>query len=162
MGLRIEESATRKQARIDSGDETVVGVNKYKLEEEEQIEVLAIDNNAVREGQVARLVATREGRDPAAADAALAALRESAGLVESTGNGDHPANLLALAVDAARARCTVGEISDALEEVWGRHEPRNDVVRGAYSSAYSGADAEAAKDEFSRVVGLVDGFAERA
>lgn len=134
--LRIEESAAKKQARIDSQQEVIVGVNKYKLEKEDLVDVLAIDNKRVREGQVNRLNQIRATRDEAACQAALAALTESARLNESTSDGDHPQNLLKLAIDAARLRCTLGEISDALEEHWGRYIPSSKVVQGAYRQEF--------------------------
>jgi methylmalonyl-CoA mutase len=129
--LRIEESAARRQARIDSGQETIVGVNKYRLEKETAVDVLSIDNTNVRNAQIKRLEEVRAKRDPAAVQRALNALTESA----KTGEG----NLLALSIDASRARCTVGEISDALEQVWGRHTPVSRVISGAYKSEYGSA-----------------------
>ncbi len=133
----IEESATRKQARIDTVEDVVVGVNKYRLPGEENVDVLKIDNGKVRRGQIERIERTKAGRDPVAARACLEALTASARLTgESTSAGSHPQNLLALAVDAARARCTVGEISDALEEAWGRHVPSTSVVQGAYKATF--------------------------
>ncbi|HEY7939377.1 MAG TPA: methylmalonyl-CoA mutase, partial [Acidimicrobiales bacterium] len=110
--LRIEEAAARRQARVDRGDEAVVGVNKYRVEHPDMVDVLDIDNTKVREGQIARLHQVRADRDDAVCKAALEALTEGA-------RGS--ANLLALCVDAARARATVGEISDAMEAVFGRH-----------------------------------------
>ncbi|OZJ03032.1 Methylmalonyl-CoA mutase, mitochondrial [Bifiguratus adelaidae] len=130
--LRIEESAAKRQARIDSGQETIVGVNKYRLEKEDEIEVLAIDNTAVRTSQIARINRIRETRDARKASACLEALTECA----RTNQG----NLLELAIEAAKARCTVGEISDALEKVWGRHSPSSRVVSGAYKSEYGDHD----------------------
>jgi len=127
--LRIEEAAARKQARIDRGEEVVVGVNKYKLAEEDEIDVLDIDNKAVREAQIARLQRVRGERDAAACQAALDALTEGC-------KGD--ANLLELAVDAARARATVGEISDAMEKVFDRHKAEIRSVTGVYGAAYEG------------------------
>jgi methylmalonyl-CoA mutase len=121
--LRIEEAAARKQARIDTGQDVIVGVNKYRMAEQAAVDVLRIDNTAVREQQVARLIKVKAGRNEAAAQAALSKLRTSAGLDDSTGSGKHPMNLLRLAVDAARVRCTLGEISDALRSVWGEHKP---------------------------------------
>merc|ERR1711865_972387 len=115
--LRIEESATRKQARIDSGQETIVGVNKYMTENEEQVEVLSIDNTQVRQSQVDRLDRIRAERDEAAVEACLEKLRDSAAETSPTSGGEK--NLLGLAVEAARCRATVGEISSALEDVWG-------------------------------------------
>jgi methylmalonyl-CoA mutase len=126
--LRIEEAAALRQARIDRGEEVIVGVNKYQLEVEPEIDVLDIDNSAVRESQVARLQQVRSARDSDACQQALDALTEAA----KTGEG----NLLALAVDAARARATVGEISDVLESEWGRHKAIQRSISGVYSSAY--------------------------
>jgi methylmalonyl-CoA mutase len=124
--LRIEESATKKQARIDSREETIVGVNKYRVADgdAEAVEVLTIDNTTVRKKQIARIESTKAGRNEGTAQTCLALLKESAMLMESTGSGSHPMNLLHLAVNAARARCTVGEISSALEAIWGRHIPK--------------------------------------
>ena len=127
--LEIEEAAARKQARIDKVEEVVVGVNKYKLENEDDIDILEVDNAKVREAQIARLKQIRATRDEAKTQETLKALTEGA-----RGNG----NLLALAVDAARARATVGEISDAMEEVFGRHRAEVKTVSGVYSQAYEG------------------------
>ena len=124
--LRIEEAAARKQARIDGGTDKIIGVNLFpNLDEEEHLETLAVDNAAVRASQVARLQNVKANRDEAAARAALQALTVGA-------EGD--ANLLELAVVAARARCTLGEISDALEAVFGRYRATGQIVSGAYSS----------------------------
>ncbi len=146
--LRIEEAAARRQARIDRGEEVVVGVNKYRVDNPELVDVLDIDNTKVREAQIARLQAVRAGRDDAACQAALAALTEGA-----RGN----ANLLALCVDAARARATVGEISDAMEIVFGRHRAEVRSISGVYGQAYEGDDAFAAIqhdiDEFAAAEG---------
>jgi len=125
----IETAAAARQARVDKGDDVIVGVNKYRLAEEDRIETLDIDNVAVREGQIARLKTLRANRDEAACRAALAALTEGA-----KGNG----NLLALAVDAARARASLGEISDAMEAVFGRYGTQPVPVTGIYGSAYAG------------------------
>ncbi len=128
--LRIEEAAALRQARIDRGEEVIVGVNKYQLEVEPDVDVLDIDNSAVRESQVARLAKVRSSRDSQVCQQTLDALTQAA----KTGEG----NLLALAVDAARARATVGEISDALESQWGRHKAMQRSISGVYSSAYQG------------------------
>ncbi|HEV7370359.1 methylmalonyl-CoA mutase [Arenibaculum sp.] len=144
--LKIEEAAARKQARIDRGEEVLVGVNKYRPERTETVEVLDIDNTRVREGQVARLQALRAGRDQGAVDAALAALKEAA----ASGEG----NLLDLSVQATRVRATVGEISDALEAVFGRHKAVIRSVSGVYGAAYQG------DDDFRRIQGEVEAFAE--
>jgi methylmalonyl-CoA mutase len=125
--LRIEESAARRQAAIDRGDETVVGVNKYRLENEPPVDVRDIDNTEVLEKQLAGLATVRATRDPAKLDAALEALRKGA-----AGDG----NLLALSVDAARARATVGEISQAMEDVFGRHRATIRTLSGVWGSAY--------------------------
>jgi len=126
--LKIEECAARRQARIDSGSETIVGVNKYKLSTEEMVDVLAIDNRMVLDAQLSRLAATKASRDQTAVDDCLAALTKCG----QTGEG----NLMALAIEASRARCTVGEISDALEKAWGRHVAQDRLVSGAYKTEY--------------------------
>ena len=159
--LRIEESAARKQARIDSGQETIVGVNKYRLKDEQRIDVLSIDNTAVRESQVARLNKIRATRDEAACRAALAKLTHAAGLSESTSKGDHPMNLVKLSVDCARLRCTLGEISDALEVKWGRHVPKSSVVQGAYRQEYAGGEKGEGDKAFAEACKRVEGFADR-
>jgi methylmalonyl-CoA mutase len=128
--LRIEEAAARTQARIDSGQQTIVGLNKYRPTTAEQIDVLKVDNTAVREAQVASLKRLRAERDGARVNAALRALTEAA----RQGAG----NLLELAVDAARAQATVGEISLALEKVFGRYEAPVRVVRGVYAADLGG------------------------
>ncbi|MGZ4726430.1 MAG: methylmalonyl-CoA mutase [Acidimicrobiales bacterium] len=127
--LRIEESAARRQARVDRGDDVVVGVNKYVPDDVEMVDVLSIDNTKVREGQIAKLEQVRANRDDEACNAALAALAEGA-------RGDD--NLLALAIEAARARATVGEISDAMEDVFGRHRAETRTLSGVYGAAYQG------------------------
>ena len=123
---KILESATKRQARIDSGGETIVGVNKYRLAHEDPVEVRKIDNSAVREQQVARINHIKATRDAAKVQAALADLTNAA----KTGSG----NLLDLSVKAAKLRATLGEISTALETVYGRYSPKDDLVSGAYSS----------------------------
>jgi methylmalonyl-CoA mutase len=128
--LRIEESAARRQARIDRGEETIVGVNKYRPDTAEKIDILDVDNTKVRERQVARLTALRAKRDETACRAALDALTSAA----QNGQG----NLLELAIVATRARATVGEISDALEKVFTRHRAVIRSVTGIYGSAYAG------------------------
>lgn len=144
--LRIEEAAALRQARIDRGEEVIVGVNKYQLEVEPEVDVLDIDNSAVRESQVARLKQVRSSRDTDTCQQALEALTEAA----KSGEG----NLLALAVDAARARATVGEISDALESQWGRHKAQQRSINGVYGSAYEGDKA------FMNIKNKVEAFAE--
>jgi len=142
--LRIEESAARRQARIDRGDEVVVGVNRYVVDDPEQVDVLDIDNRAVLAQQVAKLERVRAERDEAACEKALNALREGAA-------GD--ANLLDLCVDAARARATVGEMSDAMEAVFGRHSAQVRTLQGVYGQGYED------DDDFAAVVADVDAFA---
>ncbi len=129
--LKIEASAAEKQARIDSGRDVIVGVNKYKLAKEDPIEILEVDNHAVRENQIRRLTALRAGRDGQAVKACLDALSAAA----ETGTG----NLLDLSIRAIRARATVGEVSDALEKVWGRHRADTQKVTGVYAAAYDSA-----------------------
>ena len=143
--LRIEEAAALRQARIDRGDEVIVGVNKYQPASEPEIDVLSIDNSAVRDSQIRRLQRVRAERDEAACDQALAALTEAA----ETGSG----NLLALAVDAARQRATVGEISDALEKCYSRHRAVTRSISGVYGSAYEGDEA------FAKIRAEVEQFA---
>ena len=127
--LRIEESAAKRQAAIDRGDEVIVGVNKYKLAKQDPIDILDIDNMKVRDAQIARLKATRAARDEAQVKAALA---------ELTARAEKGGNLLAAAVDAARARASVGEISDAMEKVFGRHRAEVKTLAGVYGAAYEG------------------------
>jgi len=146
--LRIERAAALRQARIDRGEEVIVGVNKYQLAEEPDIEILNIDNTAVRESQVARLKKTRTERDNEACQKALDALTEAA----KTGRG----NLLTLSVDAARARATVGEISSALEKEWGRHQAETRTISGVYGSAYEG------DEDFAAIQAGVEAFATEA
>ena len=124
--LRIEESAAKKQAAIDSGRDVIVGVNKYRLAKEDPLDVLDIDNSAVREGQIARLQKIRATRDEAACRQALAAI------TRACENKDE--NLLGLCVEASRQRASVGEISDAMEKVFGRHRAEIKLVSGAYGS----------------------------
>ena len=126
--LRIEEAAAKKQARIDRGDDVIVGVNKYQLQEEEDVDILQIDNDAVRESQLARLASIRESRDETAVEAILEDIYQSA----VSGEG----NLLALAIEATRRRATVGEISFAMEREFGRFNAQSQTVSGVYGSAF--------------------------
>ncbi|MDX2199460.1 MAG: methylmalonyl-CoA mutase [Phycisphaerae bacterium] len=131
--LRIEEAAARTQARLDAGTQTLVGVNRFQPREDAAIDVLKIDNTAVREAQCARLRELRAGRDAGAVKRALAALSGAA--------RDRSGNLLALAIEAVRARATVGEVSQALEEVFGRHEAVVQTTRGVYAAEAGAGDA---------------------
>ncbi len=124
----IEEAATRRQAAVDKGEEVIVGVNKYRLDTEEELEILAIDNAAVRAAQIARIEDTKRRRDGVTVQAALKVLEE----VANSGNG----NLLAAAIEAARARATVGEISDAMRRAFGDHAAEPEVIRDVYGQAY--------------------------
>ena len=143
--MKVEECAADKQARIDSGKDVIVGVNKYKLDKQDPIDTLDIDNHAVRESQLARLKKIRETRDQSAVDGALAALTECA----KTGQG----NLLDLAIKAVRVRATVGEISDALEAEWGRYRANPQAVSGVYAAVVEGQDDwKALKAEIDRFV----------
>jgi methylmalonyl-CoA mutase len=143
--MRIEEAAARTQARIDAGRQTVVGVNKYVLDEEEDLDVLKVDNSSVRAQQIEKLNRLRAERDSAEVESKLNALTNAA----SSGEG----NLLALAVEAARAKCTVGEISDALEKVYGRHQATIRAISGVYSNEVGAMD-----ESFAKVRKLVDDF----
>ena len=144
--MRIEEAATRTQGRIDSGSQTIVGVNKYRTQDEEDLEILKVDNSEVRAAQVERLRKLRAMRDESRVRPALQALTRSA----ESGEG----NLLALALEAARARASVGEISAALEQVWGRHEAAIRSVTGVYSSEVGESQ------ELKRVLERTAAFAE--
>ncbi|HET6877120.1 MAG TPA: methylmalonyl-CoA mutase [Jatrophihabitans sp.] len=151
--LRIEEAAARTQARIDSGRQPVIGVNKYRLPEEEVVDVLKIDNADVRRQQAEKLRRLREERDDDATAAALDALTKAA---DTTTRGPEH-NLLALAIDAARAKATVGEISDALEKVWGRHRATIRTISGIYREEAGAVElveqARAATDAFAEAQG---------
>jgi methylmalonyl-CoA mutase len=142
--LRIEEAAARRQARVDRGEDVIVGVNRFEPEHEDHVPVREIDNSAVRAQQIARLKDVKAKRDPAKVNDALEALTEGA-----RGN----ANLLELAVEAARARATVGEISDAMEKIFGRHRADVRAISGVYGSAYQG------DNEYAALMGEVEAFA---
>jgi methylmalonyl-CoA mutase len=145
--LRIEEAAAKKQARIDRGDDVIVGVNKYTLEEEDEVDVLEIDNQAVRESQLARLASIREARDEGAVEAILEDIYQCA----VSGEG----NLLALAVEAMRRRATVGEISFAMEREFGRFNAQAQTVSGVYGSAFS------EDEDWQGISKDIDGFVEQ-
>lgn len=144
--MRIEEAATRKQARIDAGKDVIVGVNRFVTETEDNFEVREVDNQAVLASQKARLVTLKKNRDQSAVDAALADLATAA----KTGKG----NLLTLAVVAARARATLGEISDALETAFGRYQPVTRAVSGVYAKEVM------TESSFKEVTDLADRFAQ--
>src|SRR3954447_17516148 len=145
---RIEEASAERAAKVDRGETVIVGVNRYRLQDEAPIDILEVDNDKVRTGQIARIEQVRGGRDEEKCRAALAALRDGAG-------GDE--NLLALAVEAARAHATLGEISFALEEAWGRYDTVPTPVKGIYGAAYEGdprwAQAEAGVGAVERRLG---------
>jgi methylmalonyl-CoA mutase len=143
--LRIEEAAAKTQARIDAGAQTIVGVNRYRTEREAEIEILTVDNSAVRARQIEKLKRLRAERDPKAVEDALAALTRTA----AGGNG----NLLALAIDAARTKASVGEISAALEKVWGRHRAETHAISGVYRK-----EAGAMANAVARVQRLAEAF----
>lgn len=159
--LRIEESATKKQARIDTGEDIVVGVNKYRLEKQDEVDLLVIDNTKVRASQIERIKKTKASRDEKKAQEALSNLAKSAALTESTGPGKNTQNLLKLSVEAARARATLGEISSALESVWGRHVANNQVVQGAYSATYNAHANDSYDMEYKAVLKAVSDFAQK-
>ena len=139
----------------------MVGVNKYRLKNPDDVPVRSIDNSSVRLSQIERLQKLRSSRDEKRVTAALKELEASANLQESTSAGSHPQNLLRLAVEAARARATLGEISDALEAKWGRHVADSRVVQGAYSAAFTKGSASAAEKEYADVLKAVDDFSAR-
>ena len=143
--LRIEESAATRQAMIDKGDEVIVGVNKYRKDKEDPIDILDVDNVAVRESQIKRLADMRASRDQAACDAALAELERRA---------REGGNILEAAVEASRARASVGEISTAMENVFGRHRAEVKTLAGVYGAAYEGDEG------FAAIQKSVEGFAE--
>ena len=145
--MRIEEASARRQAHIDSGSETIVGLNRYQLEKEEPIDILEVDNQVVRQQQLERLEKLRAERNNDDVRRALEVLTKCA----ETGEG----NLLDLSVKAARVRASLGEISDALEKVWGRHVANNKTITGIYNSEYSEVDA------LTEVCRMTDKFAER-
>ncbi|MCF8356372.1 MAG: methylmalonyl-CoA mutase, partial [Melioribacteraceae bacterium] len=147
--MRIEEAAARRQARIDSGTETIVGINKYRLDKEDPIEILEVDNAAVRISQIRRLNDTKSKRNESEVRKCLEAISNSA----ETGEG----NLLDLSVKAARVRATLGEISTAIEKVSGRYQAVTRTISGVYSSEYSGSD----DDVMNKVRKMTDDFAER-
>jgi len=144
--MRIEEAAARRQAHIDSGAETIVGVNKYRLDKEAPIDILEVDNTSVREAQIRRLAELRKHRDQSKVDACLAAITKAA----ETGEG----NLLALSVEAARARATLGEISDAMEKKFGRHKATIRTISNVYGSEYAN------KSEVDEIRAMTDAFEE--
>ncbi|NCF19697.1 MAG: methylmalonyl-CoA mutase [Haliea sp.] len=145
--LRIEEAAARKQARIDRGDDVIVGVNKYPLENEEEVEILEIDNQAVREAQLSRLADIRESRDESAVEAILEEIYQCA----VSGEG----NLLALSIEATRRRATVGEISYAMEREFGRFKAQAQTVSGIYGSAFE------EDEDWQQISGDIEAFVEQ-
>ncbi|MCE4536473.1 methylmalonyl-CoA mutase [Pelomonas sp. P7] len=145
--LKIEASAAEKQARIDSGEDVIVGVNKYKLAKEDPVEILEVDNVKVREAQIERLQRIKATRDAAAVQTALGALTRAA----ENGEG----NLLELSIEAMRLRATVGEVSDALEAVFGRHRADTHKVSGVYAAAYDSAEG------WAKLQGEIAAFAEQ-
>lgn len=159
--LRIEEAAARTQARIDSGQQPVIGVNKYQVEEDHEIEVLKVENSRVRAEQLAKLKELRASRDQAAVEAALAELSRAAAAQSPAGGRTDPDglgnNLMALAINAARHKATVGEISDALEKVYGRHQAEIRTIAGVYRDEIQGG---ANITPLSKATELVEKFAE--
>ena len=155
--LRIEEAAARTQARIDSGQQPVIGVNKYQITEDTDIEVLKVENTRVRSEQLAKLEQLRADRDSAAVTAALAELTRAAAASGNAGDDGLGNNLMALAVNAARAKATVGEISDALEKVYGRHQAEIRTISGVYRDEVGAGGNISGLSEATR---LVEKFAE--
>ncbi|MGO4444785.1 methylmalonyl-CoA mutase [Mycobacterium sp. 2YAF39] len=155
--MRIEEAAARTQARIDSGAQTVIGVNKYQVDEDQEVEVLKVENSRVRAEQIAKLEKLRAERDEAATEAALAELTRAAGESGHAGEDGLGNNLLALAVNAARAHATVGEISDALEKVYGRHVAEIRTIAGVYRDEVGKASNVSTATEFVEKFAEADG-----
>ena len=145
--MRIEEAAARKQARIDSGTESIIGVNKYRLEKEDPIETLEVDNTVVREAQIKRLQELRANRNNEEVQSILEAITECA----STGKG----NLLALSIEAAKKRATLGEISYAMEKVFGRYKAKINLITGVYSSQQQD------NDSYKKACAMADAFAKK-
>ncbi len=160
--LRIEEAAARTQARIDSGQQPVVGVNKYQVDEDADIEVLKVENSRVRAEQLEKLARLRAERDDAAVQAALGELTRAAAASGGAGDDGLGNNLMALAINAARAKATVGEISDALEKVYGRHQAEIRTISGVYRDEVSraGSDTGGTITGLSEATRLVQRFAE--
>jgi methylmalonyl-CoA mutase len=159
--LRIEESATKKQARIDSTEDVVVGINKYVLENPEMVDVRSIDNNAVRISQAAKLKELRATRDEAKVQAALKKITDAArNPNDSDSGGASSTNLLMLSVEAARLRATLGEITEAMEVVYGRHVAHNQTVQGAYSATFNASSGKN-EDEYANVLKAVEDFDKR-
>jgi methylmalonyl-CoA mutase len=146
--MRIEEAAARTQARIDNGAQTIVGINRFKLDQEADMELLRVDNSAVRTAQLERLAKLKAERDSSAVEAALAAITQAA--------KDGTGNLLELAVSAARVRATVGEISLALEKAYGRHKAQIRAISGVYAGESAARDPRVAEARAA-----TDAFAER-
>jgi len=157
--LRIEEAAARTQARIDSGRQPLIGVNKYQVAEDQEIEVLKVENSRVRAEQLAKLEQLRAERDEAACQAALAELTRAAGATGPAGDDGLGNNLLALAIDAARAKATLGEISDALEKVYGRHQAEIRTISGVYRDEV-GSKGGSNINPLASATALVEKFAE--
>lgn len=153
--MRIEQAAAKKQARIDSGQDIIVGVNKYQIEEEEELQILEVDNVEVRRQQIERLTTLKKERDQAVVEKALNKLTLAARSKAASEKGATDNNLLALAVDAARARASLGEISDALEQEFGRYKAKIQSFTGVYSKAIR------EDDSFERARELADQFAEQ-
>lgn len=167
--LRIEESATKKQGRIDTGEDCIVGVNKFVADDPDMVDVRSIDNTAVRKQQIEGILKSKQERDENAVKEALKALSDSASMAyvnkenntipgSPSAKGEHEANLLGLAIKAARVRCTLGEISLALESVWGRHVASQQVVQGIYKATFQNSKQGA--DEYKRIQDLVTAFAD--
>lgn len=155
--LRIEEAAARTQARIDSGQQTVIGVNRYQVDEDHEIEVLKVENSRVRAEQIAKLERLRSERDDAATQAALAELTRAAAASGPAGEDGLGNNLLALAINAARAKATVGEISDALEKVYGRHQAEIRTIAGVYRDEVGMASNVSSATELVEKFAAADG-----
>lgn len=160
--LMLEESAARKQGRIDSGEDVVVGVNKYRLSDEdeqsENIDVLKIDNSDVREKQIERIKENKACRDEDNVRDALEKLEKSARSTENTSSGNNPNNLLHLCIECARAGSSLGEMSLALENAWGRHIPSTSMIQGAYAESFNSRNIQETTEDYNNSMKLVVDF----
>jgi methylmalonyl-CoA mutase len=160
--LMLEESAARKQGRIDSGEDVVVGVNKYRLSDEdeqsENIDVLKIDNSDVREKQIERIRENKACRDEDNVRDTLEKLEKSARSIENTSSGNNPNNLLHLCIECARAGSSLGEMSLALENAWGRHIPSTSMIQGAYAESFNSRNIQETTEDYNNTMKLVVDF----
>lgn len=160
--LMIEESAARKQGRVDSCKDVVVGVNKYCLNDDDEmsdnVDILKIDNTEVRNNQVKRIKENKSLRNEIEVMKALDRLEDSARGSENTSYGDDPKNLLRLSIECARVRCTLGEMSLALDKAWGRHTPNMSMIQGAYVDSFNSGNSQGITNDYKSALKLVEEF----